>query len=776
MNDTRDLFRILLVAMILPCAFARANEVSWMAGTSAPQEWAIEPVKATDTEVIAFSGPVRTFLNLCVAEQSLGGQPTLVIDAPKRTVQLTFVPPAREDCSDFLDPVSGLEGFFGPLEAGSWEFSCHQKDVTFSLSFDVTRTGEAPDQDVYYVDVNARGNDDGTSWADAFVHLQTALGAATEAGGGEIRVAKGIYRPDQSGGYAHWNPYVAFHLTQGIVLKGGYAGSSGPNPNDRDVVAYETILSGDLGLDDQPLTRPSEVADDYTRADNCFHVVVTSGTDSTTVLDGLTITGGHAFTKESPYYETRVAEICEYGGGIYNDQGSPIIRNCIITGNGAASFGGGIYNRGLSTPTLIDCTISDNWSEWWGGGVLNDSSSNITLTRCAVTGNAAMFRGGGIATRNNAVVTISNCIITGNSVFDSKYGQGGGFYCLGGTAVLNHCTMAGNRGILGAAVFCDSLGQSAFSSVQMGNSIVWDHEAPFWCADQSMLEVTYSDVEGRWSGVGNIATDPCLVEAGYWFERDTADDLTDDVWYDGDYRLKWNSPCIDAGDPHEAPDAGEVDFYGNPRLAGAVVDMGAYELRNELPVAIAGPDVAGFTLDGRSGTVTLDGSASYDPEAMPLTYRWYRDGKPISREATFEIELPVGETALTLIVSDGANDSEPDTVIARIYEVIDTWISVPETILRAGGRDTFVALIRLPNKRPQRDFDNTDPLLLFPGGVPAIRHTLFTWLSGHSFVFGTFRTSDFMAAVPEDGPVEVRIVGRLKDGHYFSGTEMTRVK
>lgn len=772
MNDAKHIFGVLLVMAVLPCAFAQANTVSWMPGEEGPAEWTIEPIQPTDSDTVSFSGPVRTFLNLCVAEQSLGGQPTLVINAANKTVQLTFVPPARDNCAGFLNPVSGLEGSFGPLEVGSWRFFCSQKDVTFSLSFEVGIASEIPDQRVYYVDENATGRNNGSSWSDAFVHLQTALAAATD--GGEIRVAKGVYRPNQGAGYSDWNPYATFYLGKGIILKGGYAGSRSSNPNYRDVVVYETVLSGDLDQDDEPLTRLSDMVDDSTRVDNCFHVVVTSGADATTVLDGLTITGGHAFTKESRY-DSSAPEVSEYGGGIYNDRGNPIIRNCVIAGNGAASFGGGIYNRGLLTPMLIDCTICDNWCQWWGGGVLNESSSNITLTACAITGNEALYRGAGIACRNDALMTISNCLITGNSVLESKYGQGGGLYCLGGTARLNHCTIVGNRAALGRALLCDSLGQSSDANIRLSNSIVWNEGNPFWRGGQSTLDVTYCDVEAGWSGIGNIDADPCFVAVGYWDDRGTPSDPCDDMWYDGDYRLGWTSPCIDMGDPLEVPDADAVDFYGNPRLEGAAVDMGACELRNETPVAIAVQNPTGFTLDNTTGTVTLDGTASYDPEGLPLTYHWYRDGKEVSTEATFDIEIPVGEVTFTLIVNDGVNDSEPETVTARVYEVIETWISAPDTISH-GGRDTFIVVIRIPDKKLKKDFDNDEPLLLFPGGVPAIRHTFFTWLSGDTFIFGTFPKDDFLAAVPQNGRVEVRVVGRLKNGRYFSGAETVKVK
>jgi hypothetical protein len=94
---------------------------------------------------------------------------------------------------------------------------------------------------------------------------------------------------------------------------------------------------------------------------------------------------------------------------------------------------------------------------------------------------------------------------------------------------------------------------------------------------------TYSDIQGGWAGQGNIDADPCFVEAGFWDTNDTPDDIRDDLWIDGDYRLLPTSPCIDAGDPNYIPEPNETDLDGNPRMIDgdedgtAVIDMGAYE-------------------------------------------------------------------------------------------------------------------------------------------------------------------------------------------------------
>ena len=77
---------------------------------------------------------------------------------------------------------------------------------------------------VIYVDAAADGANNGSSWHDAYAHLQDALAAATEAGKAvDIRVAQGVYTPDEGVGITPGDQAATFHLLNAVTLKGGYA-------------------------------------------------------------------------------------------------------------------------------------------------------------------------------------------------------------------------------------------------------------------------------------------------------------------------------------------------------------------------------------------------------------------------------------------------------------------------------------------------------------------------------------------------------------------------
>ena len=83
---------------------------------------------------------------------------------------------------------------------------------------------------------------------------------------------------------------------------------------------------------------------------------------------------------------------------------------------------------------------------------------------------------------------------------------------------------------------------------------------------------------------------------------------------------------------------------------------------NHAPVAAAGPDrfVPGASAAGAQ--VRLDGSASADPDADPLSFRWtgaFPEGGGVVTGATPVVTLPFGASAVTLTVNDGRLDSTP---------------------------------------------------------------------------------------------------------------------
>lgn len=403
-----------------------------------------------------------------------------------------------------------------------------------------------------YVDTNAVGDNNGTSWENAYTCLQDALAEASW--GTEIHVARGTYWPEDGAAVNPCDRDATFRLKNGVAIKGGYAGFGKEDPNARDIDRYVTILSGEIGTPDVN--------------DNSYHVVTASSVGTAALLGGLTITGGYADGTD--------ANSC--GGGIYIDQAHPRLIDCSVISN-AADHGGGIYNNS-GNPLLTRCTFSDNSASLRGGAICNYSAATSVLTNCIFSRNQARWYGGGIRELDSTSRLI-NCTFSSNS---AGWGGGAVYSCWNSKPKLTNC------------ILWDDTPDEIF--VDHGNAL------PL---------VTYSNVQTSdqlpWPGEGNIYADPCFAEvnspdpndwdyhlksqAGRW-------DPNSEGWVQDGV----TSPCIDAGNPgcslvDEPNEPGNIrinmGFYGGRAEASKSPANWAFlaDLNNDRKVDFMDMDVFG---------------------------------------------------------------------------------------------------------------------------------------------------------------------------------------
>jgi hypothetical protein len=312
---------------------------------------------------------------------------------------------------------------------------------------------------IIYVDDDAAGANDGTSWEDAYTFLQDALADANSTEKPiEIRVAQGIYKPDMGGGNTSGDLKATFWLINNVIIKGGFAGISESDSDVRDFEAYETILSGDLKGNDVTVDNPEDSLDEPTWDENSWHVITGFLNDETAVLDGLVITGGNAnfpldfiggggmtnFKNSSPTVTNctfRANSSVYVAGAMANsDNSSPTLTNCVFSKNSSSEGAGGMANFDNSNPTLINCTFSENSSRYGAGGITNSKNCGPILTNCAFSHNLAWSCGGGISNSHNSSPILTYCIFIGNYA-----GLGGGMYnCEKSSPTLNNCNFIGN--------------------------------------------------------------------------------------------------------------------------------------------------------------------------------------------------------------------------------------------------------------------------------------------------------------------------------------------
>ena len=300
---------------------------------------------------------------------------------------------------------------------------------------------------IIYVDANASGANDGSSWTDAYdgsAGLQAAIAQATA--GTQIWLADGLYLPTQGAART-----ISFTMKNGVAIYGGFDGGE-VTLDERDPATNVAILSGDLGGDDGGA--PGN--------DNSLHVVRadSAAITNSSILSGVTVTGGNAnaggdpndrggamliINGADPVFEDVIFSNsrCSFGGGAgYVRNSSPSYIRCTFTGCDGGNFGGAfdIFSGGPVVNVLFDgCRVYDNRASR-AGGIEAFGNVNVTLVNTVVVANTTGGDGGGVFVANGADAFMDSCTIADNSAGDT----GGVHLTGGGTLAADNCIIAGN--------------------------------------------------------------------------------------------------------------------------------------------------------------------------------------------------------------------------------------------------------------------------------------------------------------------------------------------
>lgn len=329
-----------------------------------------------------------------------------------------------------------------------------------------------------------------------YTTIQAAINAAVN--GDTVLVAPGTYFEN-----------INFR-GKNIVVTGTYYQSGNPQ------LISSTIIDG---------STPSHI-------DTASCVIIANHEDSTTVLQGFTLTGGKGTLWDDEHAPgNRYRE----GGGILIQYSSPTIQNNIIRNNeainitGAVSAGGGGVRMGDSNPKFYNNIIMLNKGLYGPGIVLNYSGGTF---------------------KNNIVIQNSGA---------TSFGGGGAFWILGtspGTSrILENNTILNNTAVTGTGgVLCLS------SIIIIRNNIIRGNSTSQIQLSGGSVTATYNNVQGGYSGAGNISDEPLFA--------------------DSNYILQGSSPCIDKGDSsvqyNDLADPNNGTQAKYPSLGGLRNDIGAY--------------------------------------------------------------------------------------------------------------------------------------------------------------------------------------------------------
>ena len=333
---------------------------------------------------------------------------------------------------------------------------------------------------------------------------------------------------------------------------------------------------------DTHATAFTNVVDAIDFAEDGMRVVITDGiytnASNPTVAKNFTIE-----SENGPAATTVYSVNATNPGWTLNAQGA-VVRGLTLLSDNA---GGQNQNRPSSivvSAGTIDGCVATNWYSYYTP-LLRVGTQGV-VTNCAIVGCRTRYRchfasvsGNGLLTgcrlvRNisdtassayGAIVivnddgsTLRNCLIADNTIA-SKPEHASVVYQAKG--VVESCTLAGNAATGLATIPAVSIAAGTFR-----NNVVWGNSntaGENGVSAVSAALVAYSCAPGL-SGTG------CIGDKDPRFKKASA----------GDYRLRSNSPCVDAGQ-NQAWMADAADLDGNARVnerrPAKMVDMGCYE-------------------------------------------------------------------------------------------------------------------------------------------------------------------------------------------------------
>ncbi len=264
-----------------------------------------------------------------------------------------------------------------------------------------------PEISTIYVDKNATGANNGTSWLNAYTNLNTAITNAEC--NSPIWVSQGTYYTPGSN---------AFILDKGLKIFGGFNGTQGL-ASQRDWELYPTIISANYQANGIK-TDNASVIFDFSNADPGSEVII----DGFTIRGSYTTTSGSAALKNAGLnggmsLMLRNNKFIYHDNQVITNHGDLTVRNCLFAHNNLPGFGRYAISdiSGPSTLTVSFCTFFDN--DYYDViGIQNVDQGNINNSIFWSNNNSNTFDVAGVL----ANVTIKNNTTSASTISPNNTG------------------------------------------------------------------------------------------------------------------------------------------------------------------------------------------------------------------------------------------------------------------------------------------------------------------------------------------------------------------
>ncbi|MHC4266319.1 MAG: GLUG motif-containing protein [Planctomycetota bacterium] len=486
---------------------------------------------------------------------------------------------------------------------------------------------------------------------------------------------------------------------------------------------------------------------------NCYSTGSVTGGDHSKSLGGLCGEGGWIIENCFSTGSVTAGDHSEYLGGLCGESGwiGGIIENCYSTGSVTAGddseyLGGlcGVHYGGIIENSYSIGSVVGNNSFIGGLCGFNDYGTIINCySTISVMGRDYL---GGLCGGSNG--TIINSYARGSV----RGGSFTGGLCGKNWGVISNCYASGY-------VF----GHHHSTGALIGHSDLAIGE--FWNTFEMHQDCFYdSDINPHINGIGNL--DYANVIGLPTSEMQIRSPFTDAGW---DFVFETDNGTEDIWMIHEHHDYPKFTY------------------QNILPIAVPGPNqTVGIWPGNGYAEVLLDGLNSYDPDgdSNNLTYQWswtIDSNDCNSTEPIFLTDLPVGLHTFELVVSDGIDDSEPNTCDITIIAPLRTEaMIVPKTLNRkAKGPKQIRVFMNIPAGIQKEDIVDDSLLLHHTGSgflLQASNQIIVKSRKGTLRCLVSFNRDDLLDAIDDNGQIVLNVLAQLKTGQYIYGTDTINIK
>ncbi len=458
------------------------------------------------------------------------------------------------------------------------------------------------------------------------------------------------------------------------------------------------------------------------------------GEDRNSVVRGFTIRGASLTGSEIPSDNSSWNSAHSIGGGIFCENSSPSIIDCVIE-RCKAELGSGIGVVGGS-PLIISCTIErceagglgTAQTGGYGAGIGLVKGSDARIVNSVIESNTAYNKslGAGIYCWKSKVM-LSGCDISFNDAHVNV--KGGGLYCGGSSAqaTLERCIVSNNTAEAGGGIFselnartnitnctiADNIGGGVHANssyMTIRNSIVWYNGGNAVLLDSSLSSspVLYSNIQGGYSGQGNFNLEPKFISAGSDYHLRSGFDSGLTVWSN-------HSPCIDTGDPHASEDLVGSEPFPN----GNRINMGAYGGTPQASKS-TGPLI-----------IHVDGAGLYKNQAfrtIQQAVNWAADGDTIMVwPGTYREAVYVDGKAITIQSADDAAvvEAPSNNPIAFTFQFAESLRCVLRNFVITNCPDTAIICYGgSPELTNLTIVNNQFGIAAYEGSVPSINNCI----------------------------------------------------